>query len=332
MGNLFKGFSGFGWPSGKGNAEAPVPTPADKGPEVSVVTRHSKKPDKSATEGPTAASARYPGISEAGVELARERAKEILGMVEKAPKGAVLFIGGASELVRTASTAEVYGDELEKLVEGRTDVEVISRKRISEYAKAEGAPGYTNIVKEITERVDRFPGRTFVVDFPLFLKGMSASAFVEITREDGKVKEGATPPYFAKLMSKHGGDQYLQLREWIETGGVMEEDGERLVGPRPEEIVAGHAKALERLRAFAEKQVPGRPVIIGVVGHSWWMDALLVFAAKGTLDAASLDEVDGGKDIISETEAGTITIQDGRVRVQYRGKTFERELPYESES
>lgn len=297
---------------------APKPEPApvkERVPgEQSFVTRHSIKP-----KGEDKESAQYPGISGKGAEKAQERSKELLDMLEKAPKGAVMFIAGASELIRTKSTGEAYGDGMKDLLEGRDDIEVITRSQIME----DGAPeGYTNAVKQITDRIAANPDKKFVVDFPLYLKGLSASHFVEA---DGKTLK----PYFVKMGEQYGDDEYVQVAAWLHTRGKMPEGEPQ--GPDPVAIAEGIEDSLKRLREFGKKQLGDRPLIVGMVGHSWLVDAFLLQAALGEITEEGFHRMTGGRKMIKETEAGFVEIDDNdMVRVSYRGNNFKRELNKQS--
>jgi len=57
----------------------------------------------------------YPMITKLGEWLTREKAKMLMGVIDKMPAGAVLILGGVSNAARTKSTLAVYTDELFKL-------------------------------------------------------------------------------------------------------------------------------------------------------------------------------------------------------------------------
>jgi hypothetical protein len=284
-----------------------------KGPEQGFFSRHSVKP-----KGEDKESSEYPGISEKGVEKARERAKELLTMIENAPAGAVMLISGGSELVRTKSTGEVYGEGLRDLAKGRSDLRVITREEIQTNSLSEWGAGMTDVVESIASEIKANPDKKFVIDFPLFMKGMTAAPFFN-------VKTGELKPYFKALDARFGSDEYAQLRHWIDTDGApLEEGGE--VGPSPSDIARGQEESMQRLRAFAERQIGNRPLIVGLVGHSWAADAFLLQAARGKIDAEGLDTIADGKGLIDTTELGTIALHEGIVTVTYRGNKYSRTL------
>lgn len=267
------------------------------------LTRHSIKPKDSDTE-----SADFPGISEKGVELARERVAEIMSLLEKSPEGTVMFISGVSDAPRTGSTAELYGEELKELAKDKEDIMIISRKEI----KDDGAPeGYTKTINKFSDIIKSNPDKKIVIDFPLFLKELSLKPWLD--------EKGNYSQYLQELMKKNNNDEYLAMKEWIETNGVMENSDLR--GPDPLDVVKGHEKAISRLLNFANKHVRDRPLILGMVGHSWLADTFLTYLSSGKIDAKGLEEVAGGE-MIKETELAAVKIENGQTTVSYRGKTF----------
>lgn len=51
-----------------------------------------------------------------GVELAKQRAREILKSLEQSENGTIMFIGGISEAVRTKSTTLICGKEMQDAI------------------------------------------------------------------------------------------------------------------------------------------------------------------------------------------------------------------------
>ena len=73
-----------------------------------LITRHSKK----ATAEDTSS---YEGLSQAGVELAKQRAKDFANILEASEPAILLLLIGASEAPRTKSTSRIYGEELTEI-------------------------------------------------------------------------------------------------------------------------------------------------------------------------------------------------------------------------
>ena len=257
----------------------------------SFLTRHSLKP-----EMPEDESAEYPGLTEAGAELARKRARqEILELVEKSERGTVVFIGGASNLPRTKSTAEIYGDELKEI--NPEDALVVTRQEIAKIYKEEKS--YKGTLEKIAESIKQNENKKIIIVFPMFLKGLSP-------KDEGHEFFA----YYNQLLEKHGGDESAAIKDWLETNGKV--DGKQ-AGPVPQELARNIESELERLKTFAQKHFDGRPLITGLVGHSWLLDAFLY---------EKIGEKALEKGMINETELAKIKVGPDKTEIEYRGETF----------
>lgn len=184
--------------------------------ESFIALRHSKKP-----KGEDLESKEFPGISERGVELAQERAKEIFKVLEDAEEGTVMFIGGASEAARTKSTAKVFGQEIKRIVteEGKEDIFVLTKEDIIQKDK-----GHSQIIEEIAGRIKANPDKKVLVDFPLFLKEFQIGHWID--------KEGNYLPYTKALLERNKEDNLACLKDWIENEGRIGD----LEGPNPTKV------------------------------------------------------------------------------------------------
>ncbi len=264
--------------------------------EGNFFTRHSMRPKEGDQESPD-----FEGVSEKGVELAKQRASEILESLEQSESGTIMFLGGTSEIARTKSTALIYGNEIQSIVseQKRNDILVFVPKDL------ENIEGYSNKVDYLVKQIIANPEKKIVIDFPLFIKEFS---FVgDFTTDDGKWTK-----YTRKMLKRCGGDSEKFLRDWLDNQGVIGD----LKGPNPKEIAEKQLAGLNRLREFAEKYISGRPLIIGSVGHSWSLDALAVYLAnKGDVTAEAFDKIKAK--MIGETEMIKLTQKDGKQVLQY---------------
>jgi len=258
------------------------------------VTRHSKRPTAEDRE-----SLEFVGISESGVELARERAREILALLDGAEEGTVMFLGGSSDISRTSSTALVYGKEIRRLLEecGRNDVTVVLPSDISDVSSAVG------IMEYLSELAEADPNRKLVIDLPLFTKELSY-------RGSFQTGDGKATPYWNDWLERTGGD----VEDWFNNWNQNSE----LKGPDPNKVAERQLYGIDRLRRLAGRCLPaGRSLLIGAVGHSLTLDALAVFLANGgnvTVDA--FRSLKG--DIIGETQMISMTSgQDGKQVFRY---------------
>lgn len=269
--------------------------------ESFFATRHSKKP-----KGEDLESKEFPGISERGVELAQERAKEIFKVLEDAEEGTVMFIGGASEAARTKSTAKVFGQEIKRIVaeEGKEDIFVLTKEDIIQKDK-----GYSQIIEEIAGRIKANPDKKVLVDFPLFLKEFQIRRWLD--------EEGNFSSYTKALLERNKEDNLACLEDWIGNEGRIG----NLEGPNPTKVAEEQLQGIKRLKEFAQKYIGERPLIIGAAGHSWDLDALAIYLAnEGKVDLEGLEKVGG--EMIKETEPVQVEVTEEKTILRYKGKEF----------
>jgi hypothetical protein len=276
----------------------------------SFFARHSIKVDKKKPED--AESQPYKGITEQGVELSRQKAQEVLKMLDQAEAGSVLFIGGASEQIRTKSTGRVFGDEIKDILarEGRNDILALTEADI-----ADRQQGYTEIVQGVSDKINASPDKKVLIDYPMLMKEFSMKMWLD---EKGNFSE-----YTNKLLAKNNNNSTAAIKDWIESEGKLDD----LTGPNPTKVAEDSLKGIERLREFAKKYIKDRPVIVGAVGHSWNFDALAVYLANnGKVDGEGFTKVGG--ELIKDSEIGRVEIdKEGKAVLKYKGKEFSIELP-----
>jgi len=161
------------------------------------VWRHSIEP----TKKDTAESPEYPGIITEGVKLAKEKARSILESLEQEDPGTVMFLGGASEAIRTKSTARVFGEEAKRLAQEKNEILVLTEEDI------DTRKGYAKIAQEITDSIKTNPDKKFLIDIPLFVKEFSMNPWT--------TKEGDYSPYTKAVLKKHSGDRVESMKEMI---------------------------------------------------------------------------------------------------------------------
>jgi hypothetical protein len=184
--------------------------------EGDFFTRHSIRPKEGDQESPS-----FEDVSEKGVELAKQRAREMLKSLEQSESGTIMFIGGASEIARTKSTVLVYGNEIKIIVleQKRDDVLVFMPEDL------ENIEGYSNKIDYLVKQIIANPEKKIVIDFPLFIKEFS---FVgDFTTKDGKWTQ-----YTQEMLKRCGDDSEKFLRDWLDNQGMIGD----LKGPNPEEI------------------------------------------------------------------------------------------------
>jgi hypothetical protein len=256
----------------------------------------------------------YKAISEHGVELSRERAKEIQAALDDAPAGTVLFFGGSSEEQRTKSTTDVYGDALGKLYEGNTDVLVFSQKTID--SLHDGKYGVGNTTRQIEAYIAQNPGKKIIVAYPLFLKEFSL-------RPDFRKKE--EPHHltdYSNALQPGGTAEHDAVKALLRSDGTaMTPDGKEAHGPMALEVAKNYVRGIHRLREFAEKYAPDRPIMVGFVSHGLILDALTSYLANNGSPTVEAFEETGDR-MIQSSELAKVTIRGGMATFGYRGKEY----------
>jgi broad specificity phosphatase PhoE len=302
-------------------------------PEHYFATRHAR-PAREAKEGDPV-SKEYPDLTEYGVEQARERARnEIFDLVRNAPEKAVVFIGGTSDQPRTKQTAEIYGDTLSALKEEleqekvtvvtKSDIDRMVAENVGEEAVKTAAkekafmPGQIiKVVRKLQELVANTQGKV-IIDYPLMLKELAYKYKNRWTDQ-----KGAKTKYFAEVLKKHGQNHYSAGEDWIENQGRLEVGGKVIQGPNPQEVAEDYLHGLKRLRNFVEKNAPGRPVVVGEVGHQWDLDALVTYLAnEGKVDFEGYKKVSQEQGIMKEAEITEVIVEPEKSIVRYRGNEF----------
>lgn len=283
-----------------------------------IVTRHSKKAKTGTLE-----SDKYPGLVDPeGPKLARERVQEIKELIDKSSKDAIIFIGGASEFPRTKSTAEVYGDEIDKIYQDNPEVVVLTRHQ--EDIPFDPKKGYTTIIKNLQNIVANNADKKIVINFPMFIKQLAFSYEYAPDKYRWADKKGNYTPYTEKLivadeeLAKDGrNDGGLIL--WLESQGVIGD----IKGPSPKQVAEEYIQGLKRLQDFVKKYIGERPLIVGAVGHSWDLDALAIYLGNnGVVDMDGYKKI-AKSEMIKETELINFKINTKGVRVNYKGQDFE---------
>lgn len=273
------------------------------------VARHSIKPKKDSTKPEDKESQEYPGISYQGVEHARKNASRLYDELEKTPAGTVMFLGGASDEVRTESTARVFGERLKELAKDREDYIIITKEDLKSTAQ-----GYTEVAREIKQIIESNPNKKIVIDIPMSVKEFSLKG-------PWMTQDGKHTPYAAALLKAHNNDLNKAMEDWVTNNGKLGE----LQGPKPSDIGRRYQQGLRKLEDFAASNfVPeGRNLITAIVGHSMDLDAYLAYiAGDGKVDIDSYHKIANGKGMIKEAESASVYIdrKNRKATVSYRDK------------
>lgn len=279
--------------------------------EKFFINRHSFKSDRKNPESKT-----YPGLSDGGIEAAKKHGEEQdKKLVEKAPEGAVIFLSGATESPRTASTLELRGEGLKSAFGKNDQVLVLTKKEVGDILKTEKSisRGVEKIVQLISANADK----KIVIDFPMFINELSFG------RRWGFFSRGKDAPYFNYLMDKHDNDEDKCFNEWIETKGKS--GHQDITGPDPEIVAQEYLEGLKKLKNFANQYIQDRPIIIGANAHRWELDAFILKMAGGKIDTETFQKIAQSR-LTDENEGAALEIEGEKIKLSYRGKEYDRSL------
>ncbi|MFA6410852.1 MAG: hypothetical protein WCW26_04750 [Candidatus Buchananbacteria bacterium] len=292
----------------------------------------------------------YKSLTPKGVEQAKERANsDILRLIEEAPDGAVMFIGGGSDQPRSEETAEIYGGEINHLVnyelKDKLNIQVVTRDFIKwaidpgEASAEEKQKNLELMLQRIEEMIKENPGKKFVVDYPMRLWGFSYG--YRSRDENGKLdgeprwldpETGKASKFFATIIKEKGNNEGGQA--YIAGNGeYIDQSGKTLHGPKPQDIARQYFNGLEKLSKFAARHTD-RPLILGGVGHAWDVDSLATWLSLGCpeveVDSDKFNErfleISQGGEISNESEMVSFEIEPEQIKVRYRGKEFSSSL------
>lgn len=270
-----------------------------------IVGRHSMKPGRGEV-----GSEEFPGLTEEGVEKARQKAKEIQVLIDEMPENGLFFIVGASYEDRTKSTGAIYGLELQKLYEGNPDITVISKEQLTKQDKA---------LDFIREEIEENQNKKLVVCSPLALKEFDFGHNWGFWSEKGA-------EYFNYLIEKYGNDEEGAVDEWLNS---QDKTSEMFV-PDPNKVADQYLKGFQRLQNFAKKELSlDRPLIILSTAHRWDLDAFIVKNCKGEVNKVNFREVIGYPDeeqgLTNENETVFLKISGKKNIIEFRGREYHLE-------
>ncbi|MEI6498393.1 MAG: hypothetical protein WCO23_00310 [bacterium] len=263
-----------------------------------IVARHGIKPTVE-----DLASEEFKGISENGVELARQQAHEWLGLLKNAPETSVLLLSPTSEQIRAKSSMRVMANEMKTIV---SQDEELGISVITEEDFADPKLTYNEMIKTIISKLNEQPDKKFVISAPLFIRGFALGP------DRWMDKKGKPTKYLIDVLARNNKNEQAGLEDWIKNEGHLGD----LEGPNPTQVAEEHIDGIQKLANFAGKYVPERPLIIGAIGHSWNLDALAIYLANNRkVDMEGLSKVGGS--MIKEMEPITLMSDQYGPKLKY---------------
>lgn len=284
--------------------------------------RHSYKPDQKIGEKDDET---YQGLSRKGVEYARGKpVDDILIKIKKAKAKTVMFLGGVSDEIRTASTVRVCGEELKRRLAGDKEYLVVTERDIAEgkygMKQVYDKPGsHREMIEEnIKYIINQNPDKKIIIDVPMLVEELSSRSNEKQGRIGWMTENGEHTPYAMKLLKKAGGDMNKALEYWISHNNP---EIEGLKGPDPMKVAKRYAQGINNLEKTLHHYVGDRPLITGLVGHNFESDTFLTYlAGDGKITLDNFKRVSDNKGLIKETESAQIFIREGITLLKYRGK------------
>lgn len=247
-------------------------------------SRHADADKKKLAEGDE--SKKYVGITKEGEQksLSQEKVLELAQIVENAPDGAVIFLGGISGAVRTRSTLEAYADGLKEHFKNSENVIF--------------APAGSEAIDFVKN--SRNQNKKIVITQPLQMKHFSGDI-------DGFME-------WKNYAIENQIPEEKEAEVWI---GQKEGPG-----PDPVEMAEGILLDIERGEKFVEKLFPDKPFVSINVSHSFILDALAAYLSNGgRIDMEAYQKI-GGK-VIDNNELVKITHKPKKETIlEYRGNQF----------
>jgi hypothetical protein len=216
-----------------------------------IGTRHSLQAETRKNEK---SSVEYFGLSESGVELAKQRASEILESLIQSKEGSLIAFVGSSETDRTKSTIRAYGDEISRLIKDKeiSDIEVMDDSSFDTQA------GVTENIQTLAEKVNSQPDKKFFIACPLFIKEM------RLQDRWQNQDQNWSSEYAKELFTHNNFDNQKILTEWLLNQGIMG----NLQGPNPKKVAEEEVDGIKRINTFISRFIKDRPITVGFVGHS----------------------------------------------------------------
>ena len=118
------------------------------------------------------------------------------------------------------------------------------------------------------------------------------------------------------LLDKHGKNYTTAIREWF--SGENKDLTEAI---NPKAVAEGFLEGINRLTSFVKQFLPGRPVQVVLVSHSFLIDAALTYIANGK--SVTLEGFEWiGDNVVGEVELSTLVFDISGVHLHYRGREF----------
>jgi hypothetical protein len=278
-----------------------------------VFARHPQKP-----KGEDLESEQYPGVSVIGVEKTKASTDKLVKIIDDLKPGSIFFIGGASDLARTKSAGEIYGDTLAEHYADDMTVKVVTLTNMEDLLANKKKSSITAIKKLIAANKDK----KLIITYPVISKDFGL--FLDFLVKDEKNPKNEPRNDYTNALIKLGNNGEAGGADaLLRSGGKITIEDKTIEGTPPKKIAERHMHRIKRLQAFAQRFAPNQKIVTFIVGHSWTLDALASYLANnGKADVKGWEKIGGT--MIDVNEMGKLTINgDGTATFFYRDKEYD---------
>jgi len=206
----------------------------------------------------------YPGLTERGIEIAREQAQIILEIIQNASERGVIALCGVSEAIRTRSTAGVYTEAVQDAIAAQgIDCLVIDG------TKLRFKDGPTAEMSRVSDIAQQRPNSKIFFSMPLFVKQF------KIGDDRWQNEDGTWTSEYAEGLFKKANFEAKKVVEQIKLDYEAGVEG----AMNPDDIAKDQLVGIKRLQQFIDKIFPDRDIIVGFVGHSPNLEILAQYLA-----------------------------------------------------
>ncbi len=208
----------------------------------------------------------YPGLTELGVEIARQQASIIVDIIKETPERGVVALCGTSEAPRTKSTAKVYTEAVEQeITKQGIDCFPIDKSEL----KFENGP--TAELAMVSDSAKQHPDSKIFFSMPLFIKQF------KIGGNRWQNEDGTWTSKYAENLFKNADFDIQKIVEQLGEDYRAGVEG----AVNPEALAKEQLMGIQRLQDFLVKIFPEREITVGFVGHSPNLEILAQYLSRG---------------------------------------------------
>lgn len=230
----------------------------------------------------------YPGLSEKGIELAREQAEKVVDIIIKSPQKSVVALCGISEAQRTRSTARIYTETAKEMVESQ-GLDCVNVD-INDF---EHFDSITDKINNISEIGAEHPDSKIFFSWPLYIKQFM------IGGDRWQNDDGTWASEYVESVFKDNNFDTDKVLNKVQEDFVAGKES----APNTEVIAEEQLDGVARLHNFLGKVFPDRNIVVGIIGHSPNLEIMARHMIEGSSDKSDV--------VFPEAGIMEVTFKDG---------------------